>query len=93
MLVVPMINQQLASTKIGKHVLKKAGSGILIDFALMTTTRTFSAGDVLQIGAPRALGCSKLFFIQCLPWDGVRGESVQVSAASERERRGGAGSQ
>ncbi|KAE8279190.1 Poly [ADP-ribose] polymerase 14 [Larimichthys crocea] len=31
-----------------------------------------------QVDAPSSLGCSKLFFIECLPWDGVRGQSVQA---------------
>ncbi|KAE8279183.1 Poly [ADP-ribose] polymerase 15 [Larimichthys crocea] len=30
------------------------------------------------VDAPSSLGCSKLFFIECLPWDGVRGQSVQA---------------
>ncbi|KAG7241534.1 hypothetical protein INR49_025439, partial [Caranx melampygus] len=77
-LVIPMLNKQLASTKIGKHLLKKAGSRIMIDFTLMTAKHTFKAGDVLQIDASQSLGCSKLFFIECLPWDEIRGESVQA---------------
>lgn len=78
MLVVPMLNRQLTSTKIGKCLLNEAGNAIKSKFDLMAANRTLAPGDVLQVDAPPSLGCSKLFFIECLPWDGVRGQSVQV---------------
>ncbi|XP_056225852.1 protein mono-ADP-ribosyltransferase PARP14-like [Seriola aureovittata] len=77
-LVIPMLNRHLASTKIGQCLLSKAGSRIMINFALMATKHTFRPGDVLQIDGPPSLDCSKLFFIECLPWDGVRGKSLQA---------------
>ena len=77
-LVAPMINGQLASMKIGSGILKKAGNAINSKFDSAAANRTFAPGDVLQVDAPPSLGCSKLFFIECLPWDGVRGQSVQV---------------
>lgn len=73
-----MINRQLNSTEIGKCLLKKAGNAISSMFYLKTANRTFAPGDVLQVDAPPSLGCSKLFFIECSPWDGVSGWSVQV---------------
>ncbi|KAM8746728.1 protein mono-ADP-ribosyltransferase PARP14-like [Acanthopagrus schlegelii] len=77
-LVAPMINRQLNSTEIGKCLLKKAGNAINSKFYLKTANRTFAPGDVLQVDAPPSLGCSKLFFIECSPWDGVSGWSVQA---------------
>ncbi|XP_073331280.1 protein mono-ADP-ribosyltransferase PARP15 [Pagrus major] len=77
-LVAPMINRQLNSTKIGKCLLKKAGNAIKSKFYLKTSNRTLAPGDVLQVDAPPSLGCSKLFFIECSPWDGVSGRSVQA---------------
>ncbi|XP_070711308.1 protein mono-ADP-ribosyltransferase PARP14-like [Pempheris klunzingeri] len=77
-LVVPMLNRQLLSTKIGKCLLKKAGSAIKSKFARMAANCPLAPGDVLQVDGPASLGCSKLFFIECLPWDGVRGKSVQA---------------
>ncbi|XP_036968283.1 uncharacterized protein LOC119027303 isoform X2 [Acanthopagrus latus] len=77
-LVAPMINRQLNSTEIGKCLLKKAGNAISSMFYLKTANRTFAPGDVLQVDAPPSLGCSKLFFIECSPWDGVSGWSVQA---------------
>uniref|UniRef100_UPI0009B33F1D poly [ADP-ribose] polymerase 15-like n=1 Tax=Monopterus albus TaxID=43700 RepID=UPI0009B33F1D len=39
---------------------------------------SLTPGDILQVDAPPTLGCSKLLFIECLPWDGVRRQSVQA---------------
>ncbi|XP_071316077.1 protein mono-ADP-ribosyltransferase PARP14-like [Trachinotus anak] len=77
-LVIPMLKRQLASTKIGKRLLSKAGNRIMLNFALMAAKCTLNPGDVLQIDGSPSLGCSKLFFIECSPWDGVRGQSVQA---------------
>ncbi|XP_073330732.1 uncharacterized protein [Pagrus major] len=77
-LVVPMINRQLNSTNIGQCLLRRAGVAIKSKFYLAAATRTLAPGDVLQVDAPPSLGCSKLFFIECSPWDGVGGQSVQA---------------
>ncbi|KAG8006072.1 Poly [ADP-ribose] polymerase 14 [Nibea albiflora] len=77
-LVVPMINRQPTSTRIGNCLLKRAGSALKSKFDSMESTSMLAPGDVLQVDAPSSLGCSKLFFIECLPWDGVRGRSVQA---------------
>ena len=82
-----MINRRLDSTKIGKCLLKKAGNAINSKFYLNTANRTFAPGDVLQVDAPPSLGCSKLFFIECSPWDGVSGLSVQVKMKAYMESR------
>ncbi|KAM3591097.1 uncharacterized protein V6R79_022320 [Siganus canaliculatus] len=77
-LVVPMLNGQINSTDIGKSLVKKGGSAMTSNFNSMASYCFFIPGDVLQVDAPPSLGCSKLFFIECLPWDGVRGQSVQA---------------
>ncbi|XP_031706813.1 protein mono-ADP-ribosyltransferase PARP14-like [Anarrhichthys ocellatus] len=77
-LVVPMLNGQLTSTKIGECLLSKAGNAIKSKLVWMAANGSLVPGDVLQVGAPPSLGCTKLFFIECFPWDGVRGRSVQV---------------
>ncbi|KAM7366391.1 hypothetical protein PAMP_015834 [Pampus punctatissimus] len=77
-LVVPMLNRKLTSTKIGKCLLSKAGNTIKSEFDLMAANCTLRPGDVLQVDGPPSLDCSKIFFIECLPWDGVRGQSVQA---------------
>ncbi|XP_027143708.1 poly [ADP-ribose] polymerase 14 isoform X2 [Larimichthys crocea] len=77
-LVVPMLSSQPTSTRIGNCLLKRAGSALKSNFDSMAATCTLAPGDVLQVDAPSSLGCSKLFFIECLPWDGVRGQSVQA---------------
>lgn len=77
-LVVPILKRQLTSTQIGKCLLNKAGNALQSKFDAMAAGCTLAPGDVLQVDAPPSLGCSKLFFIECLPWDGIRGQSVQV---------------
>ncbi|KAK9524874.1 hypothetical protein VZT92_017238 [Zoarces viviparus] len=77
-LVVPMLNGQLTSTKIGECLLSKVGNAFKSKFDSMAANGILVPGDVLQVGAPPSLGCTKLFFVECLPWDGVRGRSVQV---------------
>ncbi|XP_047433891.1 protein mono-ADP-ribosyltransferase PARP14-like [Mugil cephalus] len=77
-LVVPMLKKMLTSTEIGKCLLNKAGNAMRSNFNLMAAKCTPAAGDVLQVDAPTSLSCSKVFFIECLPWDGIRGLSVQA---------------
>ncbi|XP_076581410.1 protein mono-ADP-ribosyltransferase PARP15-like [Chaetodon auriga] len=77
-LVVPLLNRNLNSTRIAKCLLNKAGNAIKLKFCLMAANCTLAPGDVLQVDAPPTLGCSKVFFIECLPWDGVRGQGVQA---------------
>ncbi|XP_072232472.1 protein mono-ADP-ribosyltransferase PARP14 [Leuresthes tenuis] len=77
-LVAPMLNKQLISTKVGTSLLNKGGNAVQSRFDSMAATRTLAPGDVLQVDGPPSLGCSKIFFIECLPWDGVRGNSVQA---------------
>lgn len=73
-----MVNRNPTSTKIGKCLLSKAGNTIKSKFDSAAANCTLRPGDVLQVDGPPSLGCSKIFFIECLPWDGVSGQSVQV---------------
>ncbi|XP_042082638.1 protein mono-ADP-ribosyltransferase PARP14-like isoform X3 [Haplochromis burtoni] len=77
-LVVPMLNKQLTSTNIGKSLLAKAGNILKLMFDSVLASCALAPGDVQLVDAPPSLGCSKIFFIECLPWDGVRGKSVQA---------------
>lgn len=73
-----MVSKKLTSTKVGKCLLKKAGNQLQKVFHLIARKWTLSAGNVMVVDAPPALSCSKIFFIECLPWDGVDGLSMQV---------------
>ncbi|XP_030609406.1 protein mono-ADP-ribosyltransferase PARP14-like [Archocentrus centrarchus] len=77
-LVVPMLNKQLNSTNIGKCLLSKAGYTLKSKFDSVIANCALTPGDVQLVDAPPSLGCSKISFIECLPWDGVRGQSVQA---------------
>uniref|UniRef100_A0A672GIA1 Poly [ADP-ribose] polymerase n=1 Tax=Salarias fasciatus TaxID=181472 RepID=A0A672GIA1_SALFA len=84
-LVAPMVNKQLTSTQIGKCLLKKAGNALQSKFNSVALNCNLAPGDVLQVDGPPSLGCSKIFFIECLPWDGVRGMSVQALGKALRQ--------
>lgn len=73
-----MLKCQFTSTNVGQCLLKKAGNSLSLNFKAKATNCTLIPGDVLQVDAPPSLGCAKLFFIECIPWDGVRGRSEQV---------------
>nr|XP_019950902.1 PREDICTED: poly [ADP-ribose] polymerase 14-like [Paralichthys olivaceus] len=77
-LVVPMLKKQLTSTKMGSDLVTKAGNTMQPKFDSAAANCIVNPGDVLQVTGPASLGCTKLFFIECLPWDGVRGQSVQA---------------
>ncbi|XP_029943875.1 protein mono-ADP-ribosyltransferase PARP14-like isoform X2 [Salarias fasciatus] len=77
-LVIPMVNKQLTSTQIGNCLLEKAGNALKSKFNSLALNCSLAPGDILQVDGPPSLGCSKIFFIECLPWDGVRGTSVQA---------------
>ncbi|XP_040929894.1 protein mono-ADP-ribosyltransferase PARP14-like isoform X2 [Betta splendens] len=79
-MVVPMLNRKLTSTAIGKCLSKKVNK-FRTKFFLAATKCTLQPGDVMQVDAPPSLGCSKILFIECLPWDGVRGQSKQALAS------------
>ncbi|KAM4612294.1 uncharacterized protein ACJ7VT_012847 [Polymixia lowei] len=76
-LVVPMLNGQLKSTKIGKCLLSKAGATFKTNFDFLAGLHTLFPGDVLQVFWPLSL-VSLIFFIECVPWDGAGGRSVKA---------------
>ncbi|XP_061566260.1 protein mono-ADP-ribosyltransferase PARP14-like [Cololabis saira] len=77
-LVAPMLKKQLESTKLGKDLLRKGGSTVKSTFDMTASISTLAPGDVMPIVASASLSCSRIFFIECSPWDGVRGNSVQA---------------
>ncbi|XP_036002228.1 protein mono-ADP-ribosyltransferase PARP14 [Fundulus heteroclitus] len=79
-LVVPTHNKQLSSTNIGKSLLKKGGDTVQSRFDSLVATSALFPGGVLQVDASASLGCSKIFCVECLPWDRVGGMSEQALA-------------
>lgn len=82
-LVIPLVKDKISSTDIGKSLLEKAGNkkekqSLNFLFDKTALRFTFNPGDILQIDAPAFLNCTKLFFVKCVPWDGVGGQGVQV---------------
>lgn len=78
MLVVPMVKCKIESANVGKRLLRKAGKSLKLLFNEVAASSTLKPGDILQVDAPASLSCNKIVFIECLPWDGVGGKSVQV---------------
>ncbi|XP_043953298.1 protein mono-ADP-ribosyltransferase PARP14 [Gambusia affinis] len=77
-LVVPTHGKQLSSTNIGKSLLRKGGDIVKSKFDLLSANSSLIPGDVLEVSASASLGCSKIFCIECLAWDGVGGRGVQA---------------
>ncbi|XP_022534288.2 protein mono-ADP-ribosyltransferase PARP14-like [Astyanax mexicanus] len=74
-LVAPMLNSNLTSTKVGMCLLDKAGQRLKSNFDAAKSTNTIAAGDVLEVdGTP--LGCKKVFFIECVPSSGSTKEKA-----------------
>ncbi|XP_024144303.2 protein mono-ADP-ribosyltransferase PARP14 [Oryzias melastigma] len=77
-LVAPVLKNQLNSNNISKSLLRKGGSILQSQFDATAANRVLHPGEVLQVPGPPSLGCSKIFFIECSPWDGVGGQSAQA---------------
>ncbi|XP_028331085.1 protein mono-ADP-ribosyltransferase PARP14-like isoform X2 [Gouania willdenowi] len=69
-LVAPILDTKLTSTRIGSHLLDKAGNGLKEKFDSLASKGYIGPGQVLQVDLPPNLTCSKIIFIRCLPWDG-----------------------
>ncbi|XDV19030.1 hypothetical protein PO909_024606 [Leuciscus waleckii] len=65
--VAPMIKTNMTSTLIGSSLLKKPGQQLQTNFNNSKGKRTLTPGDVLEVDATPALGCSKVFFVECVP--------------------------
>ncbi|RXN19007.1 poly [ADP-ribose] polymerase 14-like protein [Labeo rohita] len=65
--VAPMIQTNMTSTLIGSSLLNKGGQQLQNNFNNAKGRHTLKPGDVLEVDATRALGCSKVFFIECAP--------------------------
>ncbi|XP_056614438.1 protein mono-ADP-ribosyltransferase PARP14-like [Triplophysa dalaica] len=65
--VAPMIKSQLTSTMVGSCLLKKGGQPFQTNFNNAKGQSTLTPGDVLEVDGTLTLGCSKVFFIECVP--------------------------
>ncbi|KAK7177062.1 hypothetical protein R3I93_001117 [Phoxinus phoxinus] len=65
--VAPMIKTNMTSTLIGSSLLKKAGQQLQTNFNNAKGKSALTHGDVLEVDATPALGCSKVFFVECVP--------------------------
>ncbi|XP_033839904.2 protein mono-ADP-ribosyltransferase PARP14-like [Periophthalmus magnuspinnatus] len=74
-LVAPMLKKSLQSTMIGKSLVRKGGLAMKMKFKSVRS-KSLMPGGVLEMMAPASVGCSKLFFIECMPWDGLGGQSM-----------------
>ncbi|KAA0722939.1 TCDD-inducible poly [ADP-ribose] polymerase [Triplophysa tibetana] len=68
--VAPMINTKLTSTMIGSCLLEKGGQQFQTNFNNAKGQSTLTPGDVLEVDGTLTLGCSKVFFIECVPKSG-----------------------
>ncbi|XP_042566462.1 protein mono-ADP-ribosyltransferase PARP14 [Clupea harengus] len=65
--------------RLGKHLPKRVETSF--NAILITPKKCQSSlkpGDVLEVEGTPALRCQKVFFIECLPWDAVKGNSEKA---------------
>ncbi|XP_026101906.1 poly [ADP-ribose] polymerase 14 [Carassius auratus] len=65
--VAPMIQTNMTSTLIGSSLLSKAGQQLQNNFNNAKGNNKLKPGEVLEVYATPALGCSKVFFVECAP--------------------------
>ncbi|XP_059357245.1 uncharacterized protein LOC132096101 [Carassius carassius] len=65
--VAPMIQTNMTSTLIGSSLLNKAGQQLQNNFNNAKGKNKLKPGEVLEVDATPALGCSKVFFVECAP--------------------------
>ncbi|XP_051574797.1 protein mono-ADP-ribosyltransferase PARP15-like isoform X3 [Myxocyprinus asiaticus] len=76
--VAPMIKMNLTSTMVGLCLLQKAGQQLQSHFNSAKGQRTLTPGDVLEVNGTPTLGCSKIFFMECVPKGGKKDNSGQA---------------
>ncbi|XP_051991394.1 protein mono-ADP-ribosyltransferase PARP14-like [Xyrauchen texanus] len=76
--VAPMIKMNLTSTMVGSCLLQKAGQQLQSNFNSAKGQRTLTPGDVLEVDGTPTLGCSKIFFMECVPKGGINYNSGQA---------------
>ena len=78
-----MVRRNLTSTRIGKTFAQKGGDQFQRNFDHSKKCQSsLKPGDVLEVEGTPALRCQKVFFIECLPWDAVKGNSEKVTQNS-----------
>ncbi|XP_016415475.1 uncharacterized protein LOC107745958 [Sinocyclocheilus rhinocerous] len=65
--VAPMIQTNMTSTLIGSSLLNKAGQQLQNNFNNAKGKHKLKPGEVLEVDATPALGCSMVFFVECAP--------------------------
>ncbi|XP_051555002.1 protein mono-ADP-ribosyltransferase PARP14-like isoform X2 [Myxocyprinus asiaticus] len=76
--VAPMVQMNLTSTMVGSCLLQKAGQQLQSNFNSAKGQRTLRPGDVLEVDGTPTLGCSKIFFMECVPKGGKKYNSGQA---------------
>ncbi|XP_076144471.1 protein mono-ADP-ribosyltransferase PARP14-like [Alosa pseudoharengus] len=78
-MVGPMMKKTLTATRIGNAFAQKAGDQFQRNFDRSRKCQnSLKPGDVLEVDGTSALGCQKVFFIECLPWDALKGNSEKA---------------
>ncbi|KAI7813959.1 hypothetical protein IRJ41_005119 [Triplophysa rosa] len=88
--VAPMIKTNLTSTMVGSCLLKKGGQRFQTNFNNAKGQRTLTPGDVLEVDGTLTLGCSEVFFIECVPKsaEALHSGLARVLTLCEQQSRG-----
>ncbi|XP_062372730.1 protein mono-ADP-ribosyltransferase PARP14-like [Sardina pilchardus] len=85
-LVAPMVKANLLSMKIGQALAKTGGDRLKRNFSQsVRSQRNIEPGDILQVDGTSTLGCQKIIFVECLPWDAASGGSEKALRCGLRE--------
>ncbi|KAL2079249.1 hypothetical protein ACEWY4_024993 [Coilia grayii] len=78
-LVAPMVKANLLSLSIGQALVNAGGQSFKHAFSqALRLHNAVHPGDILQVEGGAALRCQKVFFLECLPWDGSLGNSEKA---------------
>ncbi|KAG5261066.1 hypothetical protein AALO_G00299610 [Alosa alosa] len=85
-LVAPMVKANLLSLKIGQALAKTGGDQLKRNFSQsIRFQKNVEPGDIFQVEGTSTLGCQKIIFVECLPWNATSGSSEKALRCGMRQ--------
>lgn len=77
-LVAPLKDLDLASTRVAKALLERAGSKLGQNFVQSFSGTQFHPGNVVMVTGGSGLDCKQVLFLLCSQWDGPQGNAIKA---------------
>ncbi|XP_041092722.1 protein mono-ADP-ribosyltransferase PARP14-like [Polyodon spathula] len=77
-LVAPLKDLDLASTRVAKALLERAGSKLGQSFVQSASGVQFHPGNVMAVSGDSGLDCKQVLFLLCSQWDGPQGNAIKA---------------